>query len=55
MGSIVEHSIRLVCGTQAIARKDGIEIRRDNEAICVIRWPQIHHLRVLGGSQALTI
>lgn len=45
----VTHSVPLPNGARAVARQDGIEIRRDlghvEEIICTITWAQIDHLR----------
>ena len=44
--SNVEHSIPVVSGTRAIARKNGIEVWRDSEEVlCFLTWAQIDHLR----------
>ena len=48
----VEHSIPVVIGARAVAKKDGIEVRRDvdrstEEVVCLLTWPQIDHLRAL--------
>lgn len=52
----VTHSIPVVIGARAIARKDGIEVRRDlngftEEVVCLLTWPQIDHLRAVALSQ----